>query len=86
MSYSSLQTLSEEGSDSMKPIMIVGIVLCLAGILMLVFHAKMTTTHEDKVGLGFINTTVQTKKEISPVWGGLILAGGVVCVVLGGKK
>ena len=70
----------------LKPLLIVGIVLCILGLTMLIFHQKFTLKHEEKVGLGPINTTVTTNKEISPVWGGLVLATGVVVVVIGVKK
>ena len=70
----------------MKPMLIVGIVLCVLGLAMLIFHQKFTMKQEEKVGLGPINTTVTTNKEISPIWGGLVLAGGVVVVLVGMKK
>ena len=70
----------------MKPMVIAGLVLVVVGLLMLIFHSKMTLTHEERVGLGPINTTVQTQKEISPVWGGLVLASGVVLAGVGLKK
>jgi len=72
----------------MKPIMLVGMVLIVLGVVALAYQGVTYTSREKIIDLGPIQATHETKKTIplSPILGGLALAGGVVLVILGAKK
>ncbi|HSB04070.1 MAG TPA: DUF3185 domain-containing protein [Thermodesulfobacteriota bacterium] len=69
----------------MKPIMILGIVLIIAGAIALGYHGITYTTHEKVLKIGPIEATKETEKTIplSPVLGGVVLAAGIVILVMG---
>ena len=69
-------------------IMLVGIVLIVLGIAAFAYQGITYTTRENVINHGPIQASVDTKKTIplSPLLGGLVLAGGIVLVVLGAKK
>ena len=72
----------------MKPIMLVGMVLIVLGVVALAYQGVTYTSREKIIDLGPIQATHETKKTIplSPILGGFALAGGVVLVILGAKK
>ena len=74
----------------MKPIMLIGIVLIVLGVLALAQQGITYTSRERILDIGFIHATADTKKTIpiSPILGGLALVGGIVIVVrgIGAKK
>lgn len=72
----------------MKPIILVGIGLILLGIVALSYKGITYTTQEQVAKIGPLEATVEEKKTIplSPVLGGLALAGGVVLVLVGYRK
>ena len=65
-----------------------GIVLLIIGIIMLVINGINWTTEEKVVDLGPLE--VNKEKEHSVGWpmyvGGLVAVGGIILVVVGGKK
>jgi uncharacterized membrane protein len=69
-------------------IMLVGIALIVLGIVAFAYQGITYTTREKVIDLGPIQASVDTKKTIplSPLLGGLALAGGIVLVVAGTKK
>jgi uncharacterized membrane protein len=71
----------------MKPILIVGILLIVLGVVALAYQGVSYTTREKVIDLGPIEASKDTKKTIPlpPVLGGLALAGGVALVVVGSK-
>jgi len=71
----------------MKPILIVGILLIVLGVVALAYQGVSYTTREKVIDLGPIEASKETKKTIPlpPVLGGLALAGGVALVVVGSK-
>lgn len=72
----------------MKPIIWVGILLVVLGGLALAYHG-FTYTHQEKVlDLGPIHATAEKQERVSipPILGGLALVGGIVLLVVGGKK
>jgi len=72
----------------MKPIMWVGILLVVFGALALAYQG-FSYTHQEKVlDLGPIHATAEKQERVSipPILGGLALVGGVVLLVMGGKK
>jgi len=52
------------------------------------YHGIPYTTRENVVVIGPLETTAEVRKTIplSPVWGGLILAAGIVLVIIGVKR
>jgi len=72
----------------MKPIILVGILLIVLGVVALVYQGITYTTREKVVDLGPIEATAERKKTIPlpPVLGGLALAGGIALLVVGGRK
>ena len=71
-----------------KPIMLVGIVLILLGIVAFTYQGISYTSREKVVDIGPLQASVDTKKTIPlpPILGGLVLAGGIILVALGAKK
>ena len=72
----------------MKPIVWIGILLIVFGVLALVYQG-FTYTHQEKVlDVGPIHATAEKHDRISipPVLGALTLAGGIALIVFGGKK
>ena len=72
----------------MKPIMIVGILLIILGVVALAYQGITYTSREKIIDIGPIQATHDTKKSIplSPILGGLALAGGIVMVIMGTKN
>ena len=72
----------------MKPIAIIGIVLVVLGVLILAYHGITLTVHEKVLDIGPLQATFASRKNIplSPVVGGVMLAGGIVLVIIGAKK
>jgi hypothetical protein len=73
---------------TMKPIMIVGIVLVVLGALALAYQGITYTHQEDVINVGPIHATKDSQERIPlpPVLGGLALAGGIALLVIGAKK
>jgi uncharacterized membrane protein len=72
----------------MKPIIWVGILLIVLGALALAYQG-FTYTHQEKVlDIGPIHATREDHEQVSipPVLGGLALVGGIVLLVVGGRK
>jgi hypothetical protein len=72
----------------MRPIMILGIVLVIAGAIALGYQGITYTTHEKVLEIGPIEATKKTEKTIPlpPVLGGVVLAAGIVIIVMGARK
>ena len=71
-----------------NPITLVGIALIVLGIVAFAYQGITYTSREKIIDIGPIQATADTKKTIplSPLLGGLVLAGGIVLVVVGAKK
>jgi uncharacterized membrane protein len=72
----------------MKPISWIGILLIVLGGLALAYQG-FTYTHQEKVlDLGPIHATAEKQERVSipPILGGLALVGGIVLLVVGGRK
>ncbi len=69
-------------------IMLVGIALIILGVVAFAYQGITYTSREKVIDLGPLQASVDTKKTIplSPLLGGLALAGGIVLVVVGAKK
>lgn len=72
----------------MKPIMLVGIVLIVLGVVALAYQGITYTTREKVIDIGPLKATVDKQKTIPlpPVLGGLALAGGIVLVIVGRQR
>jgi len=72
----------------MKPIMLIGLALIVLGVVALAYQGITYTTREKIIDIGPIQASADTQKTIplSPLLGGLALAGGVVLVIVGRKK
>ena len=72
----------------MTPVRILGIVLIVAGVLALVYGGFSYTKETHKAELGPFKMTLEERQQVNvPQWIGIAaLAGGIVLVVLGGKK
>jgi hypothetical protein len=74
--------------NSMKPIMLMGIVLIVLGVIALTYHGITYTTREKVLRIGPLEATQEVKKTIPlpPLLGGVALAGGIVLVIIGAKE
>ena len=65
-----------------KPIMLIGIVLIVLGVVALAYQGITYTSLKKIIDIGPIHATADTKKTIpiSPILGGLALVGGTVMV------
>jgi hypothetical protein len=72
----------------MKPIVLIGIALIILGVVAFAYQGITYTSREKIIDIGPIHATADTKKTIplSPILGGLALAGGIVLVIIGVKK
>ena len=72
----------------MKPIVLLGIVLIVLGAIALAYQGITYTTRESVIDIGPLKATVEKQKTIplSPVLGGLALAGGIVLVIVGTRR
>jgi uncharacterized membrane protein len=71
----------------MKPIMLIGIVLIVLGVVAFAYQGITYTSREKLIDIGPIHATADTKKTIplSPILGGVALVGGIVLVISGIK-
>ena len=71
-----------------NPTVLLGIALIVLGIVAFAYQGITYTSREKVIDIGPLQASVDTKKTIplSPLLGGLVLAGGIVLVVVGTKK
>lgn len=67
---------------------ILGIALIVLGIVTFAYQGITYTTREKIIDVGPIEATVEKKETIPlpPILGGLALAGGIVLLIVGGRK
>lgn len=72
----------------MKAATVVGMVLIILGVISFAYQGITYTTHKKVVDLGPIEASTTQHKTIplSPLFGGILLVGGIVLVVAGGKR
>jgi uncharacterized membrane protein len=72
----------------MKPAMIIGLILIVLGIVAFAYKGITYTTREKIIDIGSIEASVDTKETIplSPILGGVSIAGGIALVFIGRKK
>jgi hypothetical protein len=71
----------------MRPTSIIGLLLIAAGLAMLLMGGFSYSKSEKVLDVGPLEATVETKERvpISPILGGLVLAGGVALLLVGRK-
>jgi hypothetical protein len=71
----------------MRPTSILGLLLIAAGLAMLLMGGFSYSKSEKVLDVGPLEATVETKERvpISPILGGLVLAGGVALLLVGRK-
>jgi hypothetical protein len=72
----------------MKPTAIVGVLLIVLGLVALAYQGFTYTTRETVIDIGPIKATADREKTIPlpPVVGAVAVVGGIVVLVLGGRK
>ncbi len=72
----------------MKPVMLVGVILIILGVVALAYQGITYTTREKILQVGPIEATKKTEKTIPlpPILGGAALGVGIVLIVIGTKK
>jgi uncharacterized membrane protein HdeD (DUF308 family) len=73
----------------MKPMLFLGIVLIVLGVVALLLQFITVTTHVKGMHIGPFkssSTDAKTTMPVSPFLGGLVLAGGIVLVIIGRKR
>jgi len=72
----------------MKTYTLIGIILIVIGIIAFTYQGITYTTREKVIDIGPIQMTADKTKTIPlpPIVGGIALVGGIVLLVVGGKK
>ena len=72
----------------MKPITWVGILLIVLGVWVFVYQGINYTRQKKVLDVGSVHIATETHERIplSPILGGLALAGGVVLLVVGARN
>lgn len=72
----------------MKGQAILGVILIIAGVILLSYRSFTTTSRERIIDAGPIQVNADVERDhfIPPAVGWAVLAGGVVVLVLGSKK
>jgi len=72
----------------MKPVMFIGLVLIILGVVVLLLQFTTFTTHVKGIHIGPFKTSAEAKTAfpVPPLFGVLALAGGIVLVIIGRKR
>jgi hypothetical protein len=72
----------------MKPVMFIGLVLLILGVVVLLLQFITFTTHVKGIHIGPFKTSAEAKTAfpVPPLFGVLALAGGIVLVIIGRKR
>jgi hypothetical protein len=72
----------------MKPVAMVGVLLVVLGVLALVYQGLTYTSRETVIDIGPIHATADRQRTLPlpPVLGLAAVAGGVVLLVMSGRK
>lgn len=67
---------------------VIGIVLIIAGTLVIAYRGIPYTSREVVLEVGGLNATAETEKtkQVPPVVTGLMIAGGILLVIAGARK
>ena len=71
----------------MKPATIIGIGLIILAVISFAYQGITYTTHKKVVDLGPIQASTTEHKTIplSPIFGGVLLVGGIILIATGSK-
>jgi hypothetical protein len=71
----------------MKTATVVGVILIVLAVISFAYQGITYTTHKKVVDLGPIQATETEHKTIplSPIFGGILLVGGIILVVSGSR-
>jgi hypothetical protein len=74
--------------QAMKTTMLLGIILIVLAVLAFAYQGINYTTREKVVDTGPLHMTAEKTRTLPlpPIVGGVALAGGIVLLVMGGKK
>jgi di/tricarboxylate transporter len=70
----------------MRPLVLIGLVVLVLGILAFFVPFPMSNTHEAKVGDASIGITTHHSQKLSPAVGGVLCAVGAVVLIAGSRK
>jgi drug/metabolite transporter (DMT)-like permease len=70
----------------MRPLVWIGIVVLVLGILAFVVPVPTSHTHGIKMGDTSLGVTTHSDEKLSPIVGGVLCAAGVVLLVAGSRK
>ena len=72
----------------MKPIVLIGIVLVVLGVLALAYQGINYTRTEKVLDMGPMHVTKEAQKQIPlpPILGGIALIGGITLLVAGARQ
>lgn len=72
----------------MKPIMLIGIVLIVLGLVALAYQGIAYTTREKVVQIGPVEVTAEKEKSLPlpPVVGAVAVGAGLVLVLVGSRR
>ena len=72
----------------MRPVMIVGILLIIIGVVALAYGGFSFTTSEKVVEIGPLKVEKEKTRPVPlpPILGGLALVGGIVLLVVGARR
>jgi hypothetical protein len=78
----------EETGTQMKPLMIVGLILIVLGVIALAYQGISYTTREKVVDIGPLKVEKSKERTIPlpPVLGGVAVAAGVVLMIAGARS
>jgi len=80
--------LTTERRSKMKSNTLIGIILIVIGVIAFAYQGITYTTREKVVDLGPLQVTADKTRTfpLPPILGGIALVGGIVLLVIGGKK
>ncbi len=80
--------MATEGDAGMKPIVVVGIVLIVFGLVVLAYQGIPYTTREKVVEVGPVEVTAEKEETVRfpPILGAAAVGTGLVLVVVGSRR
>jgi hypothetical protein len=69
-----------------RPLVLVGVVVLLLGILAFAVPVPTSHSHGAKIGDTTIGLTTHDSEKLPPVVGGILCLGGVVLMIAGARK
>jgi uncharacterized membrane protein len=76
------------GRISMRPVVLVGIILIIIGIVALAYQGFTYTTREKVVDVGPLKVEAKREKTVPlpPIVGGVAVAAGLILVIVGSRR